>query len=198
MRVGQDIKKSIFAKITKSLDSKELGTKYYAVVGIIQAYLNKNNSLIYEMYKKEDVYCDLGRTHRGLVFRKWADQLTLSIDKDFNKGRKVTRTLKDLYMNYKDVLPSCFSCNSLPLLVECMFLDYELLELNGEDIVDKKDFEDTLAYLGDYVAALLAVGLFEGVYSKEYIIGLFIEMNTQDTIPNVLGLGVVTDIEWYR
>ena len=160
------IKSLVYEKATKSVENCLNGSDINKF--ILSVYANKSIKVKpFNFIESVDVYIgdSENSTHDGVILKEMFLDSTKTIEKEFNKNRKLFRVFRDLYTNNKkSILGGILNDDIMQSLVKVFFLDTETLTKIGLDVCDH-DIKELLAdrktieVLRKYVVCLVATDI---------------------------------------
>lgn len=148
----------------------------------------------YGIFSDEYSMSNLDKTNAGVLFRKWLDYETGGIEKDFNKSRKIIRSIKSKVDDYKDSLAFNLSANNLlQTSITALFIDY-----NGVDsvpfslpVVDEDSLVAALDVFREYLASVFFFDMASDS-DIEKILDVLINGDLEVVLANVVEIGVLS------
>lgn len=185
------IKSSVYKKVTKSLEANLKGADINKILLLIYSHKDlKVTPFNFNEYKQK--YLQETETE-GLVFSKILDKHTTSIERNFNKSRKITRLFKDLYVNQKENLLKCLVSEEILQSLVCVyFISPEVLERMGlakqKECLELLEDMDSIIKLQKYLSCLMATDILLMSSQAKELIELSIISNTDSFLDDMYEL----------
>lgn len=160
------IKSLSYEKLTKSAESYLNGSDINKF--ILSVYVNKTIKVKpFNYIEYADMYMSEENEYSkdGLMLRQMFLDSTKTIEKEFNKNRKLCRLFKDLYVSNKSALmKGILNDDIMQSLVKVFFLDEETLQrvgvnLDDADMVDLLADKKVIDVLKKYIICLVGIDI---------------------------------------
>lgn len=98
MKLLERVKKVLFKRTVNNLFQRNTEEEINEAVLFLRVWNDNSRVIPYSLFEEECLinYNDIIDTPQGRIFKHWLIFNTISIEKPFNKSRKVTRKIKDL------------------------------------------------------------------------------------------------------
>lgn len=182
------IKTSIYDKLKKSLNNCIFDSDLNKF--LLTIYVNKGIKVKpFNYIESCELYLDKGS--EGALLRNLFEESTKTIEKEFNKNRKLCRIFKDLYCNNASVLlDGILNEEIMYSLVKVFFLDdttLERMELNknSEDLKSLNSDKYLIGLLQKYVVCLIGVDILMNSDSDADLVSMAISADTDGFLDRV-------------
>lgn len=184
MKIGNMIKKGVYTKLASAVEHKITLREFTDVFLFLDDLQTIGKIIPYRLFENRAM---LRNSNSGLIFDAWVEAHTGNIEKDFNKGRKLVRVLKDKILKNDDTLPFNLVSESVFLTMLRVFL----LESSYMTVNNKSpEFSKNLGVIRDYMTAIfVAELLFESELNETMVYKLLI-VPTSEAINVVKSMGV--------
>lgn len=148
---------SLCYQIKRDFESLCNSEEFAAVYLYLVSLKELDKVIPYRLFDGEDItYYGYG----GCIFEKWLHEITVDIEKDFNKGRKVVRYVKDMIKKYGLCLPYTLGNDYIFGITLRVFL-LDLEKGTNEKLNISHDMYIKLRMLKRYLTSIIALLLLE-------------------------------------
>lgn len=188
MKYSKTIKASMVTKLTESLNKKTSQDASKELYLDLDNRCKVSKITPYSFFEQGGLKSTIA-SEEGLVFSKCLNNITNNIEKDFNKGRKLVRTINDLLKEYSCYMHTYIDTVDKFSVMLGVFFRYAFVGDSGEVI----ELNNCLKYWKAYISSLFFIELINGTNKADYLLSLFIENDTDTLLDRVIEYGVMYD-----
>lgn len=194
MKITTAMKDVMIDKITRSLISKVSLDDFNSIFYELNLHHSKTKLFPYTVFKAnssllDGVGVDVEDSKLDNSFVLYIEDITSNVVTSFNRGRKLAKVLKNIQLNYGDILPYNLCSPSAIVVLLYLFTDRAMVlsDIKYQVMTSK------VYYLKKYILLLLYI---DNLRVKDKIDSILIEFLKRDTF-NILDIdtGVFTDEE---
>ncbi len=178
---SEKVKHGVHKKLAADFASKVTAKQFNEVFLLLDSLRGIERTVPYRLFSDTGIY---SYCSDGCLLKSWWDANTKGIEKDFNKGRKLMRLVKEIVSRQHSVLP-------YTLASELVFTtSLEVFLLNGvqEEVNElTEEVKSSLALFRDYLSSLLAIEILELDANKgEGLIACLLPVDNANAIDTTL------------
>lgn len=193
MRLTKGMQNILIKKLSATLSSKITLEEFNEVFLFLNRWNNVHKTVPYGIFEVGGSLDNLDETDTGRIFKKWIDVKTKNIAKDFNKGRKLVRLIKEMTDSNRDSLAFNLSVNNIfTVTLTVFFFEYGESEIPFEFCPsDEERFKEVLAIVRGYIASVFFLDIINDSLVIESILDIFINEKEDNLIDRLIELGLI-------
>lgn len=194
MKISKEVKRGMFQKLTVFVEDSIHFSDFNRIFMFLDSLYYMDKIIPYKIFENGSV---IVVTPDGVIFEKWLEQETENISKDFNKGRKLVRLIKDLCENFSNGLAFTMGSEKVFMHMLKLFLldlkKYSVLEtkLLEEKCVDKEG----LWLLRKYLALIFSIEVLSNTDRVDELLYLFL---TTDGVNDLMDKVKLVTIDYFN